>query len=212
MKTFKNSNPDESIDDLDDEISAKEEEIKLAKHVAQSLMDIENAANIKKLDKLLMEIEVLKNKKIRAVSQAQITRAGYIYVISNIGSFGEGVVKIGMTRRLEPMDRVMELGDASVPYRFDVHALVFVEDAPFLEKHLHRVFTEFRVNTENHRKEFFRITAKQVKEEMENQGIETEWYFEIEAKEFRESVLIRNLKEKQKKEKEGVLESLPKTI
>lgn len=83
-------------------------------------------------------------------------KAGYVYVISNIGAFGEGVFKIGMTRRLEPMDRVDELGDASVPFNFDVHALVFSEDAPALEAKLHEHFAQTRINKVNGRKEFFR--------------------------------------------------------
>ena len=89
-------------------------------------------------------------------------RAGYVYVISNIGAFGEGVYKIGMTRRLEPMDRVDELGDASVPFRFDVHALVFSDNAPALEAKLHAHFAVGRLNKVNGRKEFFRADLKEI--------------------------------------------------
>lgn len=92
----------------------------------------------------------------------QSARAGYVYVISNIGAFGEGVLKIGMTRRLEPMDRVDELGDASVPFRFDVHALVFSDNAPALEAKLHAHFAVGRLNKINGRKEFFRADLKEV--------------------------------------------------
>ena len=91
-------------------------------------------------------------------------RAGYVYVISNIGSFGPDVVKIGLTRRLDPMDRVRELGDASVPFRFDVHALVFSDDAVSLETTLHREFTPSRLNRVNMRREFFRATPTQVRD------------------------------------------------
>ena len=90
-------------------------------------------------------------------------RAGYVYVISNIGAFGPGVVKIGMTRRLEPMDRVRELGDASVPFRYDVHALFFSEDAIALESELHRAFTHRRVNFINERREFFFASPVEVR-------------------------------------------------
>jgi len=90
----------------------------------------------------------------------QNARAGYVYVISNIGAFGEGIFKIGMTRRLEPMDRVDELGDASVPFRFDVHALVFSDNAPALEAKLHSHFASGRLNKVNGRKEFFRADLK----------------------------------------------------
>ncbi len=92
----------------------------------------------------------------------QNARAGYVYVISNVGAFGEGIFKIGMTRRLEPMDRVDELGDASVPFRFDVHALVFSDNAPTLEAKLHSHFAAGRLNKVNGRKEFFRANLKEV--------------------------------------------------
>ncbi|WP_215910204.1 DUF4041 domain-containing protein [Streptacidiphilus fuscans] len=90
-------------------------------------------------------------------------RAGYVYVISNIGAFGPNIVKIGMTRRLEPMDRVRELGDASVPFRYDVHALFFSEDAVTLESELHRSFADRRVNFVNERREFFFATPSEVR-------------------------------------------------
>src|SRR5690606_26341250 len=94
-------------------------------------------------------------------------RAGYVYVISNVGAFGERMVKIGMTRRLEPYDRVRELGDASVPFRFDVHALIFSEDAVGLENSLHEEFADRRVNRVNLRREFFYATPAEVREVLE---------------------------------------------
>ncbi|MEU9016070.1 DUF4041 domain-containing protein [Actinomadura sp. NPDC048394] len=99
--------------------------------------------------------------------RAANVRAGYVYVISNIGAFGERMVKIGMTRRLEPMDRVRELGDASVPFRFDVHALIFSDDAVGLENRLHQEFAERRVNQVNLRREFFYATPAEVREALE---------------------------------------------
>jgi hypothetical protein len=96
-------------------------------------------------------------------ARAANVRAGYVYVISNIGSFGGHVVKIGMTRRLEPMDRVRELGDASVPFRFDVHALVFSDDAVGLEGRLHAALADRRVNKVNQHREFFRTTPAEVR-------------------------------------------------
>jgi hypothetical protein len=89
-------------------------------------------------------------------------RAGYVYVISNIGSFGENMIKIGMTRRLDPRERIRELGDASVPFRFDVHAFIFSEDAVSLETELHRRLEHCRVNQVNRRREFFRTTPAEV--------------------------------------------------
>ncbi|MET7397567.1 DUF4041 domain-containing protein [Dactylosporangium sp. NPDC005572] len=91
-------------------------------------------------------------------------RAGYVYVISNIGAFGPGVVKIGMTRRLEPLDRVRELGDASVPFPYDMHALYFSSDAITLENELHKAFADRRVNFVNERREFFFVTPAEVRE------------------------------------------------
>jgi hypothetical protein len=96
--------------------------------------------------------------------RAANVRAGYVYVISNRGVFGENVVKIGLTRRLEPIDRVKELGDASVPFRFDVHGLFFSEDAVTLEAELHRHFGDRRVNQVNTRKEFFFASPSEVRE------------------------------------------------
>ena len=95
-------------------------------------------------------------------------RAGYVYVISNIGAFGPGMIKIGMTRRLEPMDRVKELGDASVPFGFDVHALFFADDAVSVEAELHRRFSHHRVNMINLRREFFYATPEEVRNELAN--------------------------------------------
>lgn len=89
-------------------------------------------------------------------------RAGYVYIISNIGSFGEGIYKIGMTRRLEPTERIDELGSASVPFKFDIHALIFSDDAPSLETALHHAFADYRVNKVNNRKEFYKIPLKEI--------------------------------------------------
>ncbi len=100
--------------------------------------------------------------KQKAISQAQLTTTGHVYVISNLGSFGEQVYKIGMTRRLDPMERVIELGDASVPFPFDVHAMIHTENAPELERVLHQRFHERRVNLINERKEFFRVTLDEI--------------------------------------------------
>lgn len=113
-------------------------------------------------------------------------RAGYVYVISNIGAFGENMVKIGMTRRLEPMDRVNELGDASVPFRFDVHALFYSDDAVATEAMLHRTFAEQRVNKVNLRREFFRVTPHQVLEVLKEHHVELVEFTEVPtAEEFR---------------------------
>lgn len=136
------------------------------------------------------QLQVAEDKNQRAISMAQQTRAGHVYVISNIGSFGEEVFKIGMTRRLEPLDRVRELGDASVPFEFDVHAMIFSDDAPGLEKQLHRHFLREQVNKVNPRKEFFRIGLPAIRAELEQLGVETQWTMSAKALEFKETQRI----------------------
>ncbi len=116
-------------------------------------------SQIKELQKRLAEAEA---NKMRAISQAQLTKFGHVYIISNIGSFGENIYKIGMTRRLDPMDRVKELGDASVPFPFDVHAMIFCENAPELESRLHKCFNHRRMNKKNTRKEFFKVSLDEI--------------------------------------------------
>ena len=135
-------------------------------------------------------LQVAQEKNQRALSMAQQTKSGHVYIISNIGSFGEHVYKIGMTRRLEPLDRVRELGDASVPFEFDVHALLFSEDAPALERALHRQFLRHQVNKANPRKEFFRVELARIRGEIERLGIEARWTLSAAAREYRESLTI----------------------
>jgi len=143
------------------------------------------------LQELEGKLQLAEDKNKRALSMAQQTRMGHVYIISNIGSFGENVYKVGMTRRLEPMDRVKELGDASVPFTFDVHAMINHEDAPKLEKELHKKFSRSRVNQVNHRKEFFNISLIELKQAIVDMGIETHWTMASDAQQYRESVAIR---------------------
>lgn len=184
----------DDTEELEDDIYYRKSDLKKAQKLARELHGASALDMEEKIAQMQKEIGSLEAKFERAISQAQITTAGYIYVISNIGSFGEGVVKIGMTRRLEPMDRVKELGDASVPFKFDVHTLTFVENAPSIEKALHRKFDKHRVNVDNVRKEFFNVSPQEVAEAMSELGIEADWYFDVEAKEYRESLLIREAK------------------
>ena len=126
-------------------------------------------------------------------------KAGYVYVISNIGSFGEGIYKIGMTRRLDPMERVKELGDASVPFEFDVHALIFTDDAPGLEAALHREFSDRRVNMVNNRREFFRVSLEEIEQVvMANYDKTVEFTEAPDAAQYRTSEAMR--REMQQKE------------
>jgi hypothetical protein len=146
-------------------------------------------SKIEELQKRIAEIE----EKKRAISQAMLTRTGYVYIISNVGSFGENIYKIGMTRRMEPMDRVKELGDASVPFPFDVHAMIRTSDAPALENALHKHFDLRRLNLENQRKEFFNVSIDEIRYELEQLkdqlGIDSELRLTLlaEAKEYRMS-------------------------
>lgn len=119
-------------------------------------------------------------------------RAGYVYIISNIGAFGEDVYKIGMTRRLDPMDRIDELGDASVPFDFDVHAMIFSNDAPALETALHNAFADRKLNFVNQRREFFRVTLDEIKKVVkENFDQSVEFVDIAPAEQYRESLLMR---------------------
>lgn len=142
------------------------------------------------LEELRVQLAAAESKNERALSMAQQTRRGHVYIISNAGSFGENVYKIGVTRRLEPLDRVKELGDASVPFPFDVHAMIMSEDAPALEKTLHDQFALSRVNKVNRRKEFFRASIADIRAELETLECETSWTMAAEAREYQESQAI----------------------
>ncbi len=135
---------------------------KLIAYMQKANADVEKelyANKIQELEEKLKELEVIREN----VLQRELnTRAGYVYVISNIGSFGEDIYKIGMTRRLEPMDRIKELSSASVPFEFDVHAMIFSEDAPSLETKLHNHFRKQEVNKINQRKEFFKVSLDEI--------------------------------------------------
>lgn len=123
-------------------------------------------------------------------------RAGYVYIISNIGAFGENVYKIGMTRRLEPEERIAELSGASVPFRFDIHAMIFSNDAPKLEAALHNAFADRKMNLVNGRKEFFMVTLEEIKKVVqENHDKTVEFLNVAEAQQYRESEMMRKRKE-----------------
>lgn len=143
-----------------------------------------------KLIELTEKLKEAEQKNMRALSMAQQTKSGHVYVISNIGSFGENVFKIGMTRRLEPEDRVRELGDASVPFPFDIHAMIYSEDAPRLETELHKAFVINQMNKVNPRKEFFKIPISEIRRYVDNMNIEAKWTMKADAYEWRESMAI----------------------
>lgn len=191
------------------------EEARLLKEIEEARKDIEKEQKhytnaLLKLNKQLescdeIEKEVLLEKKqeieshltkldvaIKDIDYREANKkAGYVYIISNIGSFGEGVYKIGMTRRLDPMERVDELGDASVPFKFDVHAMIFSDDAPKLESALHRAFENKKVNMINSRREFFKVSLDEIEEVVKNNYDKTvEFERTPQAEQYRESIKI----------------------
>lgn len=158
-----------------------------------SASESQKAKYEQQLEELSERLREAEARAQRALSMAQQTRSGHVYVISNVGSFGGDVFKIGMTRRLEPLDRVRELGDASVPFHFDVHAMMYSEDAPTLETSLHKKFNELRVNKVNPRKEFFRIGLAEVKAAAEELGAKAHFTMLAHAAEYRETLAIEKL-------------------
>ncbi|WP_437294182.1 DUF4041 domain-containing protein [Sorangium sp. So ce426] len=175
---------------------AEKEEETLRKAMEKARRDVEKsndeerAKYEQKLLELSERLRVAEDKNQRALSMAQQTKAGHVYIISNVGSFGEHVYKIGMTRRLEPLDRVRELGDASVPFEFDVHAMIPSGDAPALERALHQRFVRNQVNKVNPRKEFFRVPLHEIRQEIEGMAVEVMWTLAAEAREFRETQAV----------------------
>ncbi|PKO17347.1 hypothetical protein CVU37_07545 [candidate division BRC1 bacterium HGW-BRC1-1] len=163
------------------------EELTIQNLLQRALLKAQNEHNdeVQRLQEKLAEAQ---SKLERAKSQAQLTKAGFIYVISNIGSFGEGVFKVGMTRRLEPMDRVRELGDASVPFPFDVHMMISCDNAPALEAALHRGLNLQRVNRVNFRKEYFRANVEQIVELVQQNHGQVDYIADPEAIEYRNSL------------------------
>lgn len=159
---------------LEKEIEAErkkleKEQQQYSRALADIIAKLESASpdDVEALEAKKAEIEANLDDVAKAVADVDYReanqKAGYVYIISNIGSFGEGVYKIGMTRRLDPMERIKELGDASVPFEFDVHALIFTDDAPGLEAALHRTFESRKLNLVNHRREFFKCSLEEIK-------------------------------------------------
>lgn len=162
-----------------------------ARKEVETLQGAQQAKLLSKIGELEARVAEAENNKQRAISMAQQTRRGHVYVISNVGSFGENVYKIGMTRRLDPMDRVRELGDASVPFCFDVHAIIFSEDAPGLEAKLHKQFDSNRLNLINRRREFFNVPLSEIERVVKENHGDIEFTRLAEAQEFRKSEALR---------------------
>lgn len=163
------------------------EQLEKASESERSALEVKRNELLEKVSEIDSDIEQV---DYRAANQ----RAGYVYVISNIGAFGENIYKIGMTRRLDPMDRVDELGDASVPFNFDVHAMIFTEDAPKLEAALHHAFDDRKVNFVNHRREFFNVSLDEIKNVIKmNYDKTVEFVDYPPAEQYRESIRLKEL-------------------
>lgn len=163
-----------------------------AKAMLASASEAQRAQYEAQIAEYAQKLKEAEEKNQRALSMAQQTKRGTVYVISNIGSFGENVYKVGMTRRLEPMDRVKELGDASVPFPFDVHAFIESDDAPALETALHHELALAQMNKVNPRKEFFRADISVIRKLVEDKGLEANWTMAAQAAEYRESLAIED--------------------
>lgn len=193
------------------------EEAKLIKEIEEARLKIEKEQNhfIKAITNINIQIEraktdverqilekekasfeanlsVLAKEKEVVDYREQNTRAGYVYIISNIGAFGENIYKIGVTRRLDPTERVDELGDASVPFDFDIHALIFSDDAPALERALHKAFEHTRLNLINLRRGFFRASIEDIEKVVrENFNKPVEFAKLADAAQYRQSEMLR---------------------
>jgi hypothetical protein len=179
-------------------LEAEREERRYEDALAKARSEVAGAEGARqaKLLERIAEMEarlaVAHEQKERAIARAQLTRSGHVYVISNVGSFGEHVYKIGMTRRLDPRERIKELGDASVPFAFDVHALIYTEDAPGLEAKLHRAFANRRINLVNERKEFFSVDISEIVQIVRENHGDVLITRLAEAEEYRKTVAILN--------------------
>lgn len=209
----------EEKEELKQQRELRKEELKLARELEEKRAEVEKEQQhyMNAMERLRQQIDCEKNEERLVVLKERETevlqgladvdvalkdldyreanhRAGYVYVISNIGTFGENVYKIGMTRRLDPQERVDELGGASVPFRFDVHALIFSDDAPKLETALHKAFEYKKINAINGRKEFFRVTLEEIEEVVKaNHDKSIDFVKYPEAQQYRESLRIRGI-------------------
>jgi hypothetical protein len=176
---------------------AEQEESKIEDALAKAKEEMSKAhtqdmtQHVEKIRELEIKLAEAEEKRQRAISQAELTRLGHIYITSNIGSFGDTVFKIGMTRRLDPMDRIWELSDASVPFDFDVHGMIRTEDAPALEAKLHEIFSDRRLNLVNRRREFFRVTLSEIQAVCDKEGFDIRLTLAAEAREWYESEAMR---------------------
>lgn len=173
--------------------AAEREEAKYQALLEKARKEANGDGNRKRIEELEAALAEAHATSERARAMAEMTRSGYVYIISNVGSFGEDVVKIGLTRRLDPDDRVRELGDASVPFGFDTHAMIYSDAAPALEFALHKEFAERRINMSNFRKEFFRVSLDEVEDAVARLAPSASFFKDREAQEWHETLARRKV-------------------
>lgn len=172
--------------------AAEREEAKYQALLEKARKEANGEGNAQRIAELEAALAAAHLASERARAMAEMTKSGYVYIISNVGSFGDDVVKIGLTRRLDPDDRVRELGDASVPFSFDTHAMIYSDAAPALEAALHKEFAERRINMSNFRKEFFRVSLDDVEAAVARLAPTAGFFKDREAQEWHETLARRN--------------------
>lgn len=164
----------------------------LKKKIGESSSDEERDSIEQQIIDLGVKVKEREEEKEELDYRTAHASAGYVYIISNIGAFGDDVVKIGVTRRIDPLERISELSSASVPFKFDVHALIFSYDAYKLETELHQYFNSYRINKVNNRKEFFKVPISKIEEKLAEYGeLTIDFRANVDAEEYRESLILK---------------------
>ncbi|MBO8559496.1 DUF4041 domain-containing protein [Staphylococcus aureus] len=186
---------EKKLKELDKDIRHHNNEIKkLTMCLNNTDLQVEKELYIEKIRELDQSLKDLNSERENVEDRKDNAQSGFVYIISNIGSFGENVYKIGVTRRLEPMDRINELSSASVPFEFDVHALIFSENAFELESKLHEYFKKYKVNKVNGRKEFFKVNINEIKDKVLSEHNSTVQFIdEPKAIQYRETLRLTSL-------------------
>ncbi|HCZ1154018.1 TPA: DUF4041 domain-containing protein [Staphylococcus aureus] len=186
---------EKKLKELDKDIRHHNNEIKkLTMYLNNTDLQVEKELYIEKIRKLDQSLKNLNSERENVEDRKDNAQSGFVYIISNIGSFGENVYKIGVTRRLEPMDRINELSSASVPFEFDVHALIFSENAFELKNKLHEYFKKYKVNKVNGRKEFFKVNINEIKDKVLSEHNSTVQFIdEPKAIQYRETLRLTSL-------------------
>lgn len=186
---------EKKLKELDKDIRHHNNKIKkLTMYLNNTDLQVEKELYIEKIRELDQSLKNLNSERENVEDRKDNAQSGFVYIISNIGSFGENVYKIGVTRRLEPMDRINELSSASVPFEFDVHALIFSENAFELKNKLHEYFKKYKVNKVNGRKEFFKVNINEIKDKVLSEHNSTVQFIdEPKAIQYRETLRLTSL-------------------